>query len=1047
MMNSLFINFLLSLIYIVPNIGLPPYVEQDSLRPIATQITSLPAELLPLMPPLGSPSGVFDAIIELSKNDDEVKLEDICEYLDLSALTIREDFRILVKDLRIVKKHGFGKDAVYDISFLGKRETTQIQSLLREHFQVLAQGMRKLPLLQKSVVALRRRYRPASVRKDLIAKISDNAQIEELRRFVDNEPPVGRRHAVTMEVGSQGRLTVFRLAQVVTVGTELAGELVRVEVKRTHEDLVTVKVNLVDQERGRKGRSIYKGFYFFSQNPKKPSASNRRKIVTLRNYYKLWLTRAIDTMPTESLPMNVIRNLGAYAFHIRGEAEDGNEATKDYIYASVPIDLLRLKEDTLRKLVYGRATQESGKRSISIYLKKSDKTADKAITRHEFDTEKNKFILLWHRMVQGTNPWYRGIAKGEVLVSQRKENAREVNVNKSTMGHGRSVYLWEDMVGGAMKSVRPGVSYVFKTETELWQYSVPEEPNRIELINKQGAESLDEPGHYQGRIARFFYDKDSSSTRTAEEELLHRATTYFTHKGRVDPPDPIVVLMRPKRVHKVCSVAGSTSTVTSPYVGRNFLYEFGRGAGGRRTVAVYLLDKFYRPFAKLREGYFKSAKKLIIWNNFKNPLYIDAQERQRLAILMWELGYAPCPDVIGAFLKYISEDESRSLSLESDEQGTLRMIVKKLQNRTPDSVEKLIASLGLNVPVRRIKEVIAHYAKDPKSNPHYLLPVEWEMSEDISDEKLLDNMGMMDLIDESVKARRPLNELLLTCQRALFVEALRFTKRESWTKAFLRLKDFKKRARIYKIDTDDPKWALNGATELIGRHIQLPLNGMRIREFTDAVRDIYIRAVLKTCRNNQAKARDMLKINIWEFNRMLSNLGITPTIAAPPQREFKDHLEAFLRYNENPYSHAIESAKIYFRKNYDGEKAVKIAKMLDRGNAIEGAALRNIALIRVLTFVPKSARLLVESYVMEFLNYSCIFQEELDEALSGFMRSVGIDDGTSSYTTPNTAKASSAGEVARVHLEQAPHEKVPGTSAQASLNSARHLIRAIEEAA
>jgi len=604
--------------------------------------------------------------------------------------------------------------------------------------------------------------------------------------------------------------------------------------------------------------------------------------------------------------------------------------------------------------------------------------------------------LLSKQPKQGTHAWYRDIVKGKIITQKRKEAERRVYSN---IDGGRYIHLWTDRDRGVYKR-KLNVGKDFEEVMSVWINNIPEEHRRFELIRIKGASSIDNPRHYDTGIGRYFYDCNTGNIHTANMELVERANSYFTGKSSKEATDPIVVFSYRGNEILISDIDGVKSILyTRHHQEKELLIVFGEDDKGRPSITVYLLNSLMRPYAKLREGYFDKKDKVVIWEEPYEPLgisYLSKKEKEGVEEILWCLGYISAPGFIVDFLKYILKNSDRFSSLKDSKHSILYHLAKVLKGKGEFSIENLIASLSLDNPIRKLKEDIAKFAKQPLINPEYKEPDEWKSLEGLSDKDILEKTGIISVIEECFSSQKSLDEVALLCQKALFAEVIRFTDGSfGHIGKILGINSYytKELAKVYKIDYTDRRWIIGGANEIIGKNLWIPQGGISMQRFIEAIENIYTYRVLERNDWDQERAKKWLKLegNLWRFNHILEKLGIKPDESTPRiygEDTFNRHLKAFMNYDRNPFGYDIEQAKRYFRNIFRGKKAIKLAQMLDRQHAELETVYKNIVLIRILTILGKKERELVQKYIN--IPYSCVIQDEYNEAVNGFWRSLGV---------------------------------------------------------
>jgi hypothetical protein len=521
-------------------------------------------------------------------------------------------------------------------------------------------------------------------------------------------------------------------------------------------------------------------------------------------------------------------------------------------------------------------------------------------------------------------------------------------------------------------------------------------------VRKKSASSLEDPNHYRQRVIRCFFDAEKLDVVFPHHELLRRANGYFASQKNSPLPDPVVVFCRSfgdDRAIVAADIDGIKSKIpVGTHNGEEILFNFIQDAQKGRGIEIYSLDRFSRPYARLNRGWYDGNQRRIIWKKQKSSetYYLTEQQKRDFAVRMWCLGYSSAPDFVINFLKYVKKNIEKFELIQGDDCSVLPKMAKILKERNV-SAEELIALLPADISIRSLKEKLSDLAGRPDINPDYKVPDDWLSIDGLNDRKILEKMGMKNVLRRWLTERKPLNQALFLSQKALFAQTAGFTQgKKSNMQTLLFLRFIERNAEVYGIDYDDPKWVMHGARKIIGKQIRLPNNGISMRRFIAAVRNVYTEMALEENENNQKLTRETLEACIWEFNDILRDLEIEPAERLPKMTskvQFQRHLEAFGKYDENPYSSEINIARRYFRSRYKVERAVKLAKMLNSRNSNIETALLNIAIIRILSVLKDEEKNSVAEYVLPFLSYECaVVQDKLQEALSGFYKTTDMSD-------------------------------------------------------
>gem|GEM_PF-257853 len=418
------------------------------------------------------------------------------------------------------------------------------------------------------------------------------------------------------------------------------------------------------------------------------------------------------------------------------------------------------------------------------------------------------------------------------------------------------------------------------------------------------------------------------------------------------------------------------------------LFILGPDENGNRGVKVYLLDRLNRPYARLREGHYDEKKEIIIWKRPFALTYLNDMEKEKLAIRMWCLGYAPAPECVADLFRFVATNSERFVSIKDSRTAILISLARNLKGRKNILIEEEISALPSDMTARKLKYRLAALARQPKINPFYRPAQVWESVTGLNDEEIVKRTGIDDFISKRVSARMPLNEALFLSQRALFAAALRFSNgSQEGVRKILHIRYFQQRSKVYGIDHEDPAAVMHGARDLIGRNLGIPVSGIAMERFIKAIRNVYVRAVLSQ-EASQQKARERLEVSIWEFNYILKDLGIKPQEKASRKNALQRHIDAFKAYDVNPFGYDVEMATNYFALRFTGQKIIELAKRLDRRDTSAGAALLNIAIIRALTVVRKKDRHLALKYVKRFSSYRCALRDQLKVAIDAFLESL-----------------------------------------------------------
>jgi len=285
------------------------------------------------------------------------------------------------------------------------------------------------------------------------------------------------------------------------------------------------------------------------------------------------------------------------------------------------------------------------------------------------------------------------------------------------------VYLWKD--DETKKYVTQSVGHEFNPGTPVWLNNVPEDPTRLELIAEGGISSLDGSKYYQAHVVRLFYEPEEKRVYLAWRTLMKRAKRYFLDKS-LPPPDPTVISSRRLAIIPVCEIDGKRSEIQLNRKNVGLLFVFGQDAQGRRGVKVYLLDGLNRPYGQLREGHYDEKQKIIVWERPFVLTYLNEKQKEKMAVRMWSLGYAPAPECVASLFRFMADNSDRFTSIEDAQAAILVPMAKRLKGRKKILAEKTVASLRSDMTVRKLKYRLASLARQSQFNPLYRAPEDWE---------------------------------------------------------------------------------------------------------------------------------------------------------------------------------------------------------------------------------------------------------------------------------------------------------------------------------
>jgi len=148
-------------------------------------------------------------------------------------------------------------------------------------------------------------------------------------------------------------------------------------------------------------------------------------------------------------------------------------------------------------------------------------------------------------------------------------------------------------------NIEASAGYYFNKDDVVWLSNVPEEPQRLEIATTKKAAFLDDPQHFTKGVYYYFYDEDKIGVYRPGTELIRRTSAYFGDDSDYTP-DPIIAHVPFNLV--VAKIDGQESKLQTNRMKEDCLFEYTRDREGRKVMNVYRIDKYMRPYTRVRQA-------------------------------------------------------------------------------------------------------------------------------------------------------------------------------------------------------------------------------------------------------------------------------------------------------------------------------------------------------------------------------------------------------------------------------------------------------------